>query len=616
MADGTLSDLEQLNRIEARFSRHELMLRYARGRVGNFASRQIMTLAGGLVLALMNGPLFGLAAMVVALLGEAADCAVLRWMARHPEDPRARRSGYGLSAATAGVQALTISACVVMSWLGPVTRDSPLITLAFLAGAALNAALVRPYHPLATFVRLAIYAATGLSLCLSTIPLQGALDNQTFMNIAGGGILAYMVFSFLQFAGHSFRRNKRQLLELAEQGRDLVEARQDAERAASAKADFLATMSHEIRTPMNAVMGMSDLLAKSDLTPDQSDYALTIRSSARVLLTLINDILDLSRLEANGLSLDPQPMELTECVHEVAKLFRTEAAEKELGLDTDLDPDRPVHVIADDTRLRQVLINLIGNALKFTAEGGVSVRCGVQFDRAHVKVTLAVTDTGIGIAPDQQDVIFERFSQAEASTTRRFGGSGLGLTISRSLVEAMGGTISVQSVPGKGSTFTVALTLPRHYPRGTAASEAEDPAEVDDLTGIRVLVAEDNRVNRLLIRKFLADLPVTLDFARDGVEAVEMTRETPPDLVFMDMSMPRLNGIDATTRIRQSMNSPPVIVALTANAFDSDREACFAVGMAEFLPKPVSRDDLIACILRHCSGAQDPDHWKRSPVCL
>lgn len=393
---------------------------------------------------------------------------------------------------------------------------------------------------------------------------------------------------------------ERDITAAKESARELSEAKRAAEDGARAKAEFLATMSHEIRTPMNGVIGMADLMCETDLNEDQELYANTIRSSAGSLLTIINDILDLSKLDAQKLELSPVDFDMQACLGDTIRLLRPKAVEKGLELDLVIDAEMPGFVQADDGRIRQVLINLIGNAIKFTDAGRVSVRARTVSTGGACQLHVDVQDTGIGIDQDKLDHVFERFLQADAATTRRFGGTGLGLTISRMLVEAMGGKISVTSRPGEGSCFSVMIPLNAGKDRPEAASV---PGHVDEqvnvLHGMQVLVAEDNKVNRLVMSKFLKDTQIELRFAHDGQQVVDMVLSDPPDLVFMDMSMPKLSGIEATEQIRAKAIRQPVIVALTANAFDSDKVACLEAGMDGFLTKPVRRPDLLTCMAKY-----------------
>ncbi|KIC09469.1 histidine kinase [Leisingera sp. ANG-M1] len=379
-----------------------------------------------------------------------------------------------------------------------------------------------------------------------------------------------------------------------EHARQLEEARIAAEEGARAKADFLATMSHEIRTPMNGVIGMAQLLRDSGLNEEQDAYAGTILSSADTLLALINDVLDVSKMDAEGVSFSRANFDPRACFGETIQLLQGQADAKGLELLLDIHDAVPAQLYGDDRRIRQILMNLAGNAIKFTEQGRVTVTLGAEPAAAGYDLLFSVADTGIGIAKEKLETVFDRFSQADAAISRRFGGTGLGLAICRRLSEAMDGNISVSSELGAGSCFTVRLRLglARAEPRAEPAVPPRS-AGLQVLDGLRVLVAEDNAVNRVLLEKFLQAAPVELAFAKDGREAVARFEAFAPDIILMDMSMPEMDGLEATRAIRTLPRPQPAIVALTANAFASDREACLAAGMDEFMSKPVNRGKLL-----------------------
>ncbi|UWQ28949.1 response regulator [Leisingera sp. M527] len=392
-----------------------------------------------------------------------------------------------------------------------------------------------------------------------------------------------------------------------EHAQQLEQARIAAEEGARAKADFLATMSHEIRTPMNGVIGMAQLLRESSMDEEQTLYTDTILSSADTLLALINDVLDFSQMDAEELNLSQVNFDPHACFEETIRLLQAQADAKELELVLKITGRVPSLLRGDDRRIRQVLMNLTGNAIKFTDQGRVLVTLDAEPAASGTgrDLVFSVADTGIGIAAEKLGKVFERFSQADAAISRRFGGTGLGLAISRRIAEAMDGSITVTSEPGLGSCFTVRLRLQTPQPEPAKAPAA--PAYPDSspaLDGLRVLVAEDNAVNRVLIEKFLQSAPVELAFAKDGREAVARFEDFAPDVILMDMSMPEMDGLEATRMIRARARPQPAIVALTANAFESDRKACLDAGMDNFMSKPINRGVLLEVLGQLAPQAQ------------
>jgi signal transduction histidine kinase/DNA-binding NarL/FixJ family response regulator/HPt (histidine-containing phosphotransfer) domain-containing protein len=411
----------------------------------------------------------------------------------------------------------------------------------------------------------------------------------------------------IELADADLRRHRDELeLKVKERTADLRTALAVAEEASSAKTQFLANMSHEIRTPMNGVLGLAQLLLASELTPRQREYVHALQHAGEGLLALLNDVLDFARGEAGRIRLEDIGFDLPGNVHEVCFLFAQRAQEKGIRLDCDVADNVPRFVHGDPLRLRQILSNLVSNAIKFTEKGSVVVRVDAQ-DRdsaGRLRLTFEVIDTGIGIAEEARDRLFAAFTQADASMSRRFGGSGLGLAICKQLADLMGGEISLRGRPEGGSIFTV--ILPFALAESADGGTSPATAAAAPVGGVRVLLVEDNPTNRLVAQAMLGELGgVAVITAYDGIGALESFRDA--DLILMDCQMPRLDGYEATRQIRAIERSegrePMPIVALTAHALDEERRRCFEAGMNDFLVKPVFLGDLAATLRRHLPGA-------------
>ncbi|MBB5713104.1 ATP-binding protein [Sphingomonas xinjiangensis] len=555
--------------------------------LSGFLAPAIMGWFGALVLSWETGAAFpdlfrswvlthGLGSMIVA----PSVCVISRALSQAHVPTWSRASEWGLILAVVGVGTAVLFA----------QSTYPLLFL------------VSPLVLLGAF-RLGSLGTVAIMVVVSTVALAFTLQGSGPVTLVGGGVPAHL--QLLQvFVWVNYMIGFTVAAALA--GRD--RARAEAEAAALAKARFLANMSHEIRTPMNAVIGFTELLLASDLTEKQRRQTSLVADSGKAMMSLLNDILDLSKVDAGQMTVEHAPIDLRHVLQGPVNLMMATALEKGVELSMSVAPEAPGYVLGDGLRIRQVVLNLLGNALKFTNQGSVTVRVAPTPEK-HGMLTIEVIDTGIGIPNDRLAAIFDEFEQAKASTVSRFGGTGLGLAITKKLVGLMGGDIRVTSEEGCGSVFEVTISAPavsKPVMQGQPARAAagEQPSKDHER---RILLVEDHDINQEFMLDLLAKLQVRADLAVNGVEAIERVRTaaesgTPYHLVLMDMQMPVMGGLEATAAIRAGgfTSDRLPIVALSANAYHDDIRACMAAGMQAHLAKPIGLEQLQVALTRWC----------------
>lgn len=375
------------------------------------------------------------------------------------------------------------------------------------------------------------------------------------------------------------------------------EAKEEAERANNAKSEFLASMSHEIRTPINAIIGYGYMLKGSSLNSQQENYAERINLSAKNLLSIVNDILDFTKIEAGKLSLEQIPVDLFKILNDCCAILEVEAIRKGLYMHLEIEKEVPQFVLGDSTRLRQVLLNLLGNAVKFTSKGGVTLRVSEEKKEAEkTHLHFSIIDTGIGITGEQKSRLFEAFSQGDASTTRKYGGTGLGLAISKRIIKQMGGVITVDSTPGKGSNFQFFIPMQKTDINPEKEAEADMIAVRSRLKGLRVLLTEDNDINREMTCEILSNTGIIVDTASGGAQAAEKALKNNYDVIFMDIRMPVVDGYEATRRIRAAEKKHTPIVALSADAVEGVKQKVLDAGMDIYLTKPLDPGKIFSAV--------------------
>lgn len=563
-------------------------------------TRLIIAVFGVVMLWFAGYPRLSLVWFASVLASQIADTFIWRPVRNPAEGEALTRAHWGMICASAAMVTTVYSSLPTMMWFlwG---ASGKIFATVWLCGALLHVTM-HMHHERKTFVA----ASIPHTIYFIGLPLYSIITGAAPGRLGGAEIL----LADLLYIGHlvvAFREYRAGSEAMRAAREHALERQAAAEQASLAKSAFLATMSHEIRTPMNGILGMAESLKASELTEEQARKINVIRESGDLLLTILNDLLDFSKIEANRIEFEVAPFQLSDIARRVESLHGLKASEKDLALSISCEGEREGTYLGDAHRIVQILHNLVGNAIKFTASGGVNVRLSARsLDEGKAVITIEVTDTGIGLSPGEAARIFEPFTQADATTTRKFGGTGLGLSIVKGLVDAMNGEIDLVSEQGAGAKFIITLTLDKaalDSAQGDDEGLAQDAPTRDPLFNLRILAGEDNAVNRSVLAAFLVPHGHQVEFANDGLAAVEAFKNKDFDLILMDISMPVIDGVEALRQIRFLERDRGCVarvpaIAVSAHAMSQQIEEYLAAGFDGYVTKPIKADRLNAEIAR------------------